>query len=181
MNVHRNAVTKLSLNSKQSPINGVNKLFMGLYHKGAGGMGLIEIASGNSVWRGMDYYQNKKVCSWDKSGDGTYDGIVSGSEGNNYFVHIDKSHPRKSTCNCPFAKGRRVICKHMIALLFTAEPEMAEDFLRQAEEWEREEEEREQLHFKELRKYVDSLSKVELQEQLYNALVELEDKGNSYW
>ncbi len=24
-------------------------------------MGLIEIASGNSVWRGMDYYENKKV------------------------------------------------------------------------------------------------------------------------
>lgn len=108
-------------------------------------MGLIEIASGNSVWRGMDYYQDKKVCSWDKSGDETYDGIVSGSEGNNYFVHIDKLHPRKSTCNCPFAKGRRVICKHMIALLFTAEPERAEDFLRQAEEWEREKEEREQF------------------------------------
>ena len=24
-------------------------------------MGLIELASGNSVWRGMDYYKNKKV------------------------------------------------------------------------------------------------------------------------
>ena len=24
-------------------------------------MGLVEIASGNSVWRGMDYYENKKV------------------------------------------------------------------------------------------------------------------------
>lgn len=24
-------------------------------------MGLIEIASGNSVWRGMDYYENHKV------------------------------------------------------------------------------------------------------------------------
>lgn len=37
------------------------------------------------------------------------------------------------------------------------------------------------VHFKELCKYVNSLSKVELQEQLYNALVELEDKRNSYW
>ncbi len=55
------------------------------------------------------------------------------------------------------------------------------DYRGKSEEWEREEEEREQLHFKELRKYVDSLSKVELQEQLYNALVELEDKRNSYW
>ena len=26
-------------------------------------MGLIEIASGNSVWRGMDYYENHKVVS----------------------------------------------------------------------------------------------------------------------
>lgn len=34
-------------------------------------------------------------------------------------------HPRKSKCNCPHADGRRVICKHMIALLFTASPEAA--------------------------------------------------------
>ena len=27
-------------------------------------MGLIEIASGDSVWRGMDYYENHKVVSW---------------------------------------------------------------------------------------------------------------------
>lgn len=30
-------------------------------------MGLVEIASGNSVWRGMDYYKNHKVVSWKKS------------------------------------------------------------------------------------------------------------------
>ena len=29
-------------------------------------MGLIETASGNSVWRGMDYYENKKVVSFKK-------------------------------------------------------------------------------------------------------------------
>ena len=86
-------------------------------------MGLIEMASGNSVWCGMDYYERKMVCSWKKSGEETYDGVVSGSEGNKYSVHIDKMHPRKSSCNCPFAEGRRIICKHMIALLFTAEPE----------------------------------------------------------
>lgn len=76
-------------------------------------MGLIEIASGNSVWRGMDYYERKKVISWEKDGTDSYNGVVSGSEGNKYLVHIDKGHPRKSKCNCPFADGRRVICKHM--------------------------------------------------------------------
>ncbi len=34
-------------------------------------MGLVELASIKSVWRGMDYYQKKKVCSWVKTGDGT--------------------------------------------------------------------------------------------------------------
>lgn len=144
-------------------------------------MGLIEIASGNSVWRGMDYYETNKVSSWNKTGDDTYDGIVKGSEGNKYTVHIDKLHPRKSTCNCPFANGRRVVCKHMIALYFTAEPSAAKDFLKQVEEWEQEEEEREKQHYEDLRKYVNSLSKTELQEQLYNALVELEDTRNRYW
>ncbi|MDD3360802.1 MAG: SWIM zinc finger family protein [Hespellia sp.] len=109
-------------------------------------MGLIEVASGNSVWRGMDYYNDKKVLSWEKTGDGTFDGIVSGSENQRYQVHVDKGHPRKSTCSCPFAKGRRVVCKHMIAMFFTAEPQAAVNFLKEVEEWEAEEEEREQAH-----------------------------------
>ena len=46
-------------------------------------MGLIEIASGNSVWRGLDYYNDKKVLSWQKSSAEEYDGIVAGSNGKN--------------------------------------------------------------------------------------------------
>lgn len=144
-------------------------------------MGLIEMASGNSVWRGMDYYKNKKVIAWEKSGTDTYDGKVSGSANSKYFVHIDKAHPRKSTCNCPFAEGRRVVCKHMIALYFTAEPQAAKDFLKKVEQWEAEEAEREKQHYDDLKKYVKGLSKTELQEQLLNALVELEERRNCYW
>ncbi len=144
-------------------------------------MGLIETASGNSVWRGMDYYEDKKVVSWNQTGDTTYDGVVSGSEGKKYKVHIDKAHPRKSVCNCPFADGRRVVCKHMIALYFTAEPQAAEDFLKEAEQWEAEEEEREQQHYEDLKKYVKALSKTELQDQLLDALVQLEERRNYYW
>lgn len=144
-------------------------------------MGLIEMASGNSVWRGMDYYKNKKVIAWEKSGTDTYDGKVSGSGNNKYLVHIDKAHPRKSTCNCPFAEGRRVVCKHMIALYFTAEPQAAKDFLKKVEQWEAEEAEREKQHYDDLKKYVKGLYKTELQEQLLNALVELEERRNCYW
>ena len=142
-------------------------------------MGLIEIASGNSVWRGMDYYNNKKVASVEKTSTTTYDGTVKGTE--LYHVHVDLEHPRKSTCTCPFADGRRVICKHMIALYFTAEPKAAEDFLKQVDEWENEEEEEEQRHYDELRDYVNSLSKAELQQLYYDALIELEDRRRNYW
>ena len=143
-------------------------------------MGLIETASANSVWRGMDYYEAKKVISWEKTGTFAYDGVVSGSEGNKYTVHIETNHPRRSTCNCPFAEGRRVVCKHMIALYFTAVPNAADNFLRQVEEWEAEEQEREKQHYEDLRKYVNQLSKAELRERLYDALVELEERDN-YW
>ena len=143
-------------------------------------MGLIEVASGNSVWRGMDYYNDKKVKSWKNAGDGIYEGIVSGSGDNKYMVYIDKNHPRKSTCNCPFADGRRVVCKHMIALYFTAEPQAAVDFMKEVEQWEAEEELREQEHYEDLKRYVKSLTKAELQEQLLNALVQLEERRN-YW
>jgi hypothetical protein len=143
-------------------------------------MGLIETASANSIWRGMDYYEARKVISWEKTGTFAYDGIVSGSEGNKYTVHIETNHPRRSTCNCPFADGRRVVCKHMIALYFTAEPKAAESFLKQVEEWDAEEQEREKQHYEELRKYVNQLSKAELRERLYDALVELEKRDN-YW
>lgn len=143
-------------------------------------MGLIEIASNNSVWRGMDYYNNNKVVSWKTLKNGVYEGMVSGSEGNTYTVHIDTEHPRKSFCNCPFADGRRVVCKHMIALYFTAEPKVAKDFLKKVEKWEAEEEERERQHYEDLRKYVNSLSKTELQERLLDAMVQLEERRN-YW
>lgn len=143
-------------------------------------MGLIELASGNSVWRGMDYYNNKKVVSWNSPEADIYDGVVSGSEDNTYTVHIDTVHPRKSVCNCPFADGRRVVCKHMIALYFTAEPKVAEDFLKEVEKWEAEEEERELQHYEDMKKYVKSLSKAELQERLLETLLELEERSN-YW
>jgi uncharacterized Zn finger protein len=143
-------------------------------------MGLIDIASGNSVWRGMDYYNDKKVVSWEKTGPETYSGIVSGNGNEPYIVHIDKQHPRKSTCNCPFADGRRVVCKHMVALLFTVEPKAAEDFLKKVEEYEAEEEAIEQQHYEDLKEYVKSLSKSELQVMLLDAMVQLEERRDYY-
>ena len=65
-------------------------------------MGIIDIASSKSVWRGMDYYKQKKVLSCEENDDGTYEGDVAGSDNKKYHVHLDMIHPRKSKCNCPF-------------------------------------------------------------------------------
>ena len=136
-------------------------------------IGFLEIASGNSVWSGMDYYKGKKVVSWERTGPETYSGRVSGNGTGPYIVHIDKQHPRKTICSCPFADGRRIICKHMVALFSTTEPKHAEDFLKEVEEYEAEEEAREQQHYKDLKKYVMSL-----QEMLIDALIQLEERRN---
>ena len=38
-------------------------------------MGLINIASGNSTWRGLDYYKENKVSDYKKTSDSEYEGI----------------------------------------------------------------------------------------------------------
>lgn len=124
--------------------------------------------------------QRKKVISWEQTGQGIYDGVVSGSGNNKYTVHIDTKHPRKSSCNCPFADGRQIVCKHMIALYFTAEPKAASDFLKEVEEWEAEEEAREQEHYEEIKKEINKLSKAELRERLFEAWVELDEMRNRW-
>ena len=78
-------------------------------------MGIISLASGSSCWRGLDYYKEKE-----------YSSIVKGT--NNYNVHLDIEHPRKSSCNCPLANGKRIICKHIVATYFTAFPNEAVSF-----------------------------------------------------
>ena len=142
-------------------------------------MGMIELASGASVWRGLDYFEEKKVLDWKETDVAQYDGTVQGSS--IYQVHLDIEHPRRSTCNCPFAQGRRVICKHMMAMYFTIWPQAAEDFLKQVDEWEKEEEEAQKKHVEELRKYVKNLSKADLQEKYLAALLELEERRDRYW
>ncbi|MBQ3849767.1 MAG: hypothetical protein II747_04870 [Clostridia bacterium] len=47
-------------------------------------MGLKEVASAASLWRGWDYYKESRVLKWEQTGENTYDGIVKGSEDNSY-------------------------------------------------------------------------------------------------
>ena len=93
-------------------------------------MGIIDIASSKSVWRGMDYHKQKKVLSYEENDDGTYEGDVAGSDNKKYHVHLDMIHPRKSKCNCPLANGKQIICKHIVAMSFCVDASEAQIALR---------------------------------------------------
>lgn len=143
-------------------------------------MSILTSASGASVWRGYEYYRENRVASAVRTGEDTYEGKVAGRAPTPYHVKINTSHIWQSRCNCPHAEGTRRICKHMVALYFTIFPQEAEQYLREVEacEREREEREREEVRLREeedraLRAYINSLSKAELREELYRALVEL--------
>ena len=144
-------------------------------------MSIRTLASGASAWRGYEYYTEKKVLSFTQTSEDEYTGQVAGSGPIPYQVKINTAHVRRSKCNCPHANGRRVICKHMVALFFAAFPGEAEQYMEEVEEYEREEEQRMEGHYAALRSYVKSLSKKELQEQLFEALAELEERGPRFY
>ena len=76
-------------------------------------MGIISSASGASCWRGLDYYKNKKIKNLKKINDYEFTSTAIGT--NNYDIYLDVSHPRMSTCTCPLATGKRIVCKHIVA------------------------------------------------------------------
>lgn len=133
-------------------------------------MGLIDLASSNSLWRGVDYYQSKNVKKIKKISDNEYNSIVSGTE--EYNVHIDINHPRKSTCTCPFAAGRRVICKHMVATFFTIYPEEAQRIIKEEQEYEEIEERLFEEHLEEVKEYVNGLTDDEVRAALIDKLMD---------
>lgn len=140
---------------------------------------MLDCASVKSLWRGMEYYEKRMVIAVCKTEENKYTGIVKGNTDSKYNIVLDITHPRRSSCTCPFADGRRVICKHMVATYFTIFPNEAQRIVKEAEEYEIELEKQLENECKEIKKYVYSLSKAELQEQILNYMLDGHD--NEYW
>lgn len=133
-------------------------------------MSVISLASGQSAYRGYAYFEAKKVIHLESADDGILVGRVSGSGGKCYDVTVDTVHPRKSHCNCPHADGKRIVCKHMVAVYFTAFPKEAQKYITDLENsWEEEEAQQQETEEK-LIQYVSKLKKSELQEALLQLL-----------
>ena len=139
-------------------------------------MKLLNLASNKSFWRGIDYYHEKRILEWKELDKNCYQGTVKGSNKAVYDVVIDTIHPKKSTCNCPFAEGRKVICKHMVALYLEIFPEKEQQMMDYIEEqnqiYEQEYEKEMKEREKEIIEYVMSLSKAELRDKLIQRMID---------
>lgn len=127
-------------------------------------MGIINCASSNSCYRGLDYYEQKRVSKIKKISATEYQSTVSGSD--NYNVFLDISHPRRSTCNCPLANGKRIICKHIVATYFSAVPNSAKDFIEEQDRLQKEYEEYQNQEYKNFIKCLNKMTKEELIQEL---------------
>ncbi len=133
-------------------------------------MSLLSLASYASQWRGYEYFKSGNVKSCRETDDGQYEGTVSGSNGALYQVMIDLNHPRTSQCTCPYAAGKRIVCKHKVALYFSVFPEAADDYYREIVEAEEAAEEAQEELYAAVIAYVGKMKKAELQQALLQTL-----------
>lgn len=127
-------------------------------------MSIISSASSSSSWRGLDYYKKNKINNLKKLNDFEYTSKVIGSE--TYNVYLDVSHPRRSTCNCPLANGKRIICKHIVATFFKVFPQEAINFEKEQERLQEEYDDYRVKLYNKTQSYIKSLTKKELIEEL---------------
>ena len=135
-------------------------------------MGLLECASYASCWRGYDYYEEHKVFDLQETAPGIYSAAVQGTAAVPYTVELNLPHPRKSSCNCPHANGRRVICKHIVAAYFAALPKEAVRFYKEAMDAEEMAAQDAEDMENKVSAYIMKMKKAELQEALLETLSE---------
>lgn len=133
-------------------------------------MGLIECTSNASLWRGYDYYEKKKVKDLQRIDDAHYSAFVEGTAEEPYRVHIELDHPRRSTCNCPHADGKRIVCKHIMAVYFSAFPEEAKRIYDEAVAYQEEQEKLQEEMTDIVCRYVEKMKKSDLQDALLHLL-----------
>jgi len=139
-------------------------------------MGILDIASYASKFRGYDYYKEKHVLEFQKIGEQEFQAKVKGSSGQTYDVYLNEAHPKKSTCNCPYATGKSIVCKHKVAVYFTANPQEAkviEDYYKEEERKERAWQEAQYQHSVHLKNYVEGLTADQAKQVLLGILGEL--------
>lgn len=137
-------------------------------------MSIRKLASFNSLWKGLEYYNEERVSNLKRNEDGTFESTVRGVM--DYHVHLDPTHLKESTCTCPHREGRKVICKHVVATYLETYPQEALKANKDLYAYHDEENEDEYLKEYErvrasYKNYIDGLSEKEVREFLLNQLI----------
>lgn len=134
-------------------------------------MKFYSLASSNSIWRGYECYNSDKVHDIRNINNEEYFGKVLGSNGNDYEVIINTSHPKKNShCNCLHAKDNLVLCKHKVALYFKVFPKEAKEFIEEAKRIEEECAKYQDELYNKTTSKINKMNKSELQNALINIL-----------
>lgn len=133
-------------------------------------MSLLSASSMESRWRGYEYFKANKVSNVQEVGDARYSALVSGTGATPYSVTIDINHVRQSSCTCPHAAGKRVICKHMIATFFAIFPEEAAQYYADVLKAEEDYEDYQEELAEKLVKFIRGLKKKDAQALLLELL-----------
>lgn len=131
---------------------------------GVKNMGIISSASGSSCWRGLDYHKNNKIKNIKRISNIEYSSVAFGTLDYNVYLNLEKV--RKSTCNCPLANGKKIICKHIVATYFSVVPNSAIEFEKEQEKLQEEYELYQDNEYKNAIKYINEMNKKDLVEEL---------------
>lgn len=135
-------------------------------------MSILTAASSKSAWRGYEYFMDDKVQFVKKLDETHFSGAVAGNVTEPYAITIDIEHPKRSTCDCPFANGLKV-CKHMVAVYFAAFPEEAIKFKAAIDRAIEEEEQYQEELPGRIEQYISKLNKSQLRDLALNLIYEL--------
>jgi len=82
------------------------------------------------------------------------------------MYNLNLKNPGKSTCNCPLADGKRIICKYIVATYFSVAPGSAKEFEEEQNRLQEEYKEYKENEYKNTIKFINKMSKKELTEEL---------------
>lgn len=132
-------------------------------------------ASDRCIRQGYEYYSNGRVLEIGISSENEQMARVAGGENRVYFVKINPTYMRRSTCNCMGAKFRPVICKHMVATFFAFFPDTAKEYTRNAYKYDVQRAEYQRQHREFLKRYVSNMSEDEVRRELVRCLYEMDE------
>lgn len=97
-------------------------------------MSFIDSAAYWSKVNGFDYFEDGRVLEIVKISEDEYHAKVKGNNDNICNIVYYPDYPKKSTCNCPRANGKKVVCKHKVALFYALNPDEAQSVRDEREE-----------------------------------------------